>query len=357
MLRIQMPDIGRAANDASNVLLKRQAIADRHANQINARNALARKQAVEDATQRFAAGDEQAGNKLIGMDPARFNSVLDAQAKKRKVSREVIENRALDGARVAAAAARNPAAYDKLRTEYVARYGKDAADDLPPDVTHPEFVDWAKSAITMAQGIAELSKLAGPGKTTIGEVGGTSAGSRQRAAITVDPLSGEVSHAPIGPQMTPTPSYTAIETGAEGVPGGRQTNILNARTGSFVPAGPVKTPKPTKGKGGSGSGGASVKAADENAMARYVAGLFDHMTDPVTQEMRLLNENDRPVVQAIATRASRLFADSNGAKTRNEAVAEAAAEFGIAIPAPSGPAAPPDPADPANIRRFVTGGR
>tara|TARA_R110000744_G_scaffold76296_1_gene151177 strand:+ start:6229 stop:7095 length:867 start_codon:yes stop_codon:yes gene_type:complete len=82
-------------------------------------------------------------------------------------------------------------------------------------------------------------------------------------------------------------------------------------------------------KSGSGSGDGSLKSGDESLMYRQAAELLGGMFD-AAGNLQALDPETRTKAQAIATEATNLF--RAGGITRTQAVADAAAKYGIEMP-------------------------
>jgi len=113
--------------------------------------------------------------------------------------------------------------------------------------------------------------------------------------------------------------------------------------------------KPVKpGAGGSGAGAGGLKAGDESLIykqsAELLGGVFDDKGNIIN-----LDPETRNKVQAIATRASNLFASRDNI-TRAESVKIAAQESGLNIEAlgPKPVTPPGGNVDPNDIRKFLT---
>lgn len=89
--------------------------------------------------------------------------------------------------------------------------------------------------------------------------------------------------------------------------------------------------QPQKQTGSSGDGG--IKSADESLMYRQAAELLGGMFDDAGN-LRAMDPEVRPKVQAIATEASKIF--KAGGVTRGEAVQQAAKLYGLEAPAQAG---------------------
>ena len=86
-------------------------------------------------------------------------------------------------------------------------------------------------------------------------------------------------------------------------------------------------------KSGSGSGDGSLKSGDESLMYRQAAELLGGMFD-AAGNLQALDPETRTKAQAIATEATNLF--RAGGITRTQAVADAAAKYGIEMPGQMG---------------------
>lgn len=99
-----------------------------------------------------------------------------------------------------------------------------------------------------------------------------------------------------------------------------------------------------------GAAGASIKAADSNAIARAAAELYGGTWDPQTQRFAGLNRQQQQDVLSVAEEAERVYRAAPGLGHR-QAVAKAARTKGVSIEH-LGPRAPlpTNPNDPAGIR-------
>ena len=88
------------------------------------------------------------------------------------------------------------------------------------------------------------------------------------------------------------------------------------------------------GSGGSGGGQNTLASADENAMFRYAASQFGGFVSPITGEITGLDDQSAQQALAVGARAAEIY--QGGGTTRQGAVAQAAREMGIEIPALGG---------------------
>lgn len=77
-------------------------------------------------------------------------------------------------------------------------------------------------------------------------------------------------------------------------------------------------------------GGGRLKSSDTNAIYRQAVGMFGGTFDPVTGRVSGLDANQSSRVQAMAERASELYANQE-TNTHAQAVAQAARELGIEV--------------------------
>lgn len=90
--------------------------------------------------------------------------------------------------------------------------------------------------------------------------------------------------------------------------------------------------RPTQKEFAGTASGGGLKASDTNAIHRQATALYGGIIDPASGKVTGLNPDQERNVQAISSRASRIYADGQGKVTHSEAVAEAARELGIAVP-------------------------
>lgn len=93
--------------------------------------------------------------------------------------------------------------------------------------------------------------------------------------------------------------------------------------------------------------GGGVKSADESLIYRQAVELLGGIMDE-QGNIRALDPEIRPKIQAIATEAAKIF-QQEGTITRSEAVARAANKFGVEL----AKEVSENPTDPNNIRNFL----
>ena len=82
---------------------------------------------------------------------------------------------------------------------------------------------------------------------------------------------------------------------------------------------------------GSGKKGFEMKASDSNSIRAAAAGLFGGIWDPATGRVSGVSKDMTAKVAAVSEEASRIYKDSQGKKTHDQAAAEAARKLGIDI--------------------------
>ena len=91
------------------------------------------------------------------------------------------------------------------------------------------------------------------------------------------------------------------------------------------------TPTEKDVKGTSGGKGFEMKASDSNSIRAAAAGLFGGIWDPATGRVSGVSKDMTAKVAAVSEEASRIYKESGGSKTHDQAAAEAARKLGIDI--------------------------